>query len=192
MKKYILPVLLIALFVSDICNADSGSVEKGKKLFNRYCVQCHGEDGSGSEYGKNLQPKPARDLRTNRLFISDSELSIIINHGAAWREMPNWEYVLNEDEARYVAWYVRTLKFTPDPKEGGKLFKARCALCHARDGAAKKIWKAPDLDGSALGPYEMARIVRYGIHSTLMYPRESLHTNAEIANVVAYIQSIKK
>jgi mono/diheme cytochrome c family protein len=192
MKKRILAVLLTAVFASTACYAGTPAVEKGRQIFVKYCVKCHGEDGSGSEYGRYLKTNPVRDLRTNRLFLSDTELFIVINHGASWREMPNWEYVLNEEETQDVAWYLRTLKFTPDPKEGERIFKDKCALCHATDGAAKKLWKAPDLDLSALGPFEMARLIRYGSHGTLMYPREVLHTNAEIADVVDYIQNIKK
>ncbi len=196
MKKYILPVVLTALAVSRLCHAEPAEAENGREIFVRYCVKCHGEDGSGSRYGK-LQKKPVRDIRTNRLFFSDTELFIIItnNHGPSWREMPNQRYVLralNEEETKDVASYVRTLKYASDPKNGEILFKKRCALCHAAAGAAKKLWKAPDLDRSHMDPYEMARTVRFGIHSTLMYPRESLHTNTEIADVAEYIQGLKK
>jgi cbb3-type cytochrome c oxidase subunit III len=165
--------------------------DNGKKIYDKYCARCHGEDGSGSQYGLNLQPKPTRDLRTNKLF-SDNELLIIINHGGAWREMPNWEYVLTDAEVKDAAGYVRALNYAPDPKDGERLFKEKCALCHAADGFMKKTWQAPDLDKSGLGSSEMARIIRYGIHGTLMYPRESVRTNAEISNLVDYIQGLKK
>lgn len=166
--------------------------ENGKKIYDKYCARCHGEDGSGSQYGLALQPKAARDLRTNRLFFSDDELLIIINHGGAWREMPNWEYVLTDDEVRDARRYVRALNYSPDQRNGEKLFKEKCALCHASDGIMKKTWKAPDLDMSALGSFEMARTIRYGIHDTLMYPREGVRTNAEIADIVEYIKGLKK
>lgn len=192
MKKQILTALLTVVFASTALSAGAQGVEKGRKIYEKYCVTCHGEDGSGSEYGRNLMTKPVRDLRTNRLFLSDNELVIVINHGASWREMPNWEYVLSEKETQEVAWYLRTLKFTPDPKEGERIFMEKCALCHAPDGAAKKIWKAPDLDKSALGPFETARLIRFGIHGTLMFPREPVHTNADIAEVVYYIENLKK
>jgi mono/diheme cytochrome c family protein len=191
MKKYILPFVLTALTVAELVHASPDDAEKGKKIYDKYCVKCHGDNGSGSEYGMTLQPK-TRDLRTNRLFFSDNELLIIINHGGAWREMPNWEYVLTEGEVKDVAGYVRTLNYVPDLKNGEKLFKEKCALCHATDGALKKTWKTPDLDKSVMGSSEMARIIRYGIHNTLMYPRESVRTNAEIADLVGYIRGFKK
>jgi mono/diheme cytochrome c family protein len=192
MRKYILPFVLAALVISGLVQASQEEGENGKKIYDKYCAKCHGEDGSGSRYGLALQPKTARDLRTNKLFFSDNELLIIINHGGAWREMPNWEYVLTEDEVKDAAGYVRTLNYVPDLKNGEKLFKDKCALCHAADGALKKTWKAPDIDKSGQGSSEMARIIRYGIHGTLMYPRESVRTNAEIADLVGYIRGNKK
>lgn len=192
MKKLIITVLAAVLVSPAFCNAEEADVEAGKKTYNRFCVKCHSEDGGGSDYGMKLRPKQARDLRTNRLFLSDTELLIVINHGAYGREMPNWEYVLSEEETKNVAQYVRTFDYAPDPKNGERLFDAKCALCHAPEGPAKKIWKAPDLEKSALSPFETARLIRFGIHSTLMYPREGLHTNTEIADVVEYIEGLRK
>jgi mono/diheme cytochrome c family protein len=195
MKRYMLPAVLAALTAAQLCHAEQTRAENGGEIFVRFCVKCHGEDGSGSRYGRLLK-EPVRDLRTNRLFFSDNELFMIIsNHGPSWREMPNLRYVLrafNEEETKGVAGYVRTLKYAPDLKNGERLFNERCALCHASKGAAKSLWKAPDLAGSPLDAFETARAIRYGIHSTLMYPRETLHTNTEIADVVGYIQGLKK
>lgn len=192
MKRRILPFVLTALVFSWAVNSYASEIEVGKKIYDKYCVKCHGEDGSGSKYGQGLQPKPARDLRTNRLFLSDSELLVVINHGGSLREMPNWQYVLNDNGLKNTALFVRTLSYSPDLKNGERLFNEKCALCHASDGVFKNKWSAPDLDRSALGPNETARIIRYGVHNTFMYPREIVHTNAEIADIVAYIQALKK
>ena len=184
--------MLTALVFSWAVDSYASEIEVGKKIYDKYCVKCHGEDGSGSKFGMALQPKPARDLRTNRLFLSDGELLVIINHDGSMREMPNWQYVLNDDELKDTAWYVRTLNYSPDRKNGERLFSEKCALCHASDGVFKNKWSAPDLDRSALGPNETARIIRFGVHDTFMYARESVHTNDEIADIVAYIQALKK
>jgi len=194
MKKIIFTMMLVLAFVGT-SRAEPPRAENGREIFIRYCVKCHGADGSGSRYGK-LHKGPVRDLRTNGLFFSDNELLVIItNHEPLWREAPPQGYVLralSEDETKDVAAYVRTLKYVPDPKHGERLYKEKCALCHAPKGAAKGLWKAPDLDKSPMGPFEMARAIRYGIHSTLMYPRESLHSNTDIADVVGHIERLKK
>jgi mono/diheme cytochrome c family protein len=191
-KKYILPVLLATLVVAQLSHASVDEAEKGKKIYSKYCLKCHGEDGSGSSYGMSLQPKPVRDLRTNKLFMSENELLTIVNHGGSWREMPNWKYVLTEDEVKDVASYVRTMNYIPDRKNGERLFREKCALCHSSDGAFKLTWKAPDLERPGLGSSDIARTIRYGIHDTFMYPRESVRTNSEIADIVDYVQSLGK
>lgn len=192
MKKIIFMIVLTALAFSVSADSSANEAEKGKKVYDKYCVKCHGEDGSGSKYGLGLRPKPAGDLRTNRFFLSDNELLIVVNHGGALREMPNWQYVLTEVEAKDVAVYVRIFNHTPDHKRGERLFNEKCALCHASDGAFKLKWNAPDLDRPDLSAYETARTIRYGVHDTFMYPREGILSNAEISDIVVYIQGLKK
>ena len=163
--------------------------ENGERIYKKYCVKCHGEDGSVSEYGR---AKGARDLRTNKLFITPKELVVTIKYGVYGREMKGWSDILSNDELKDVAQYVRTLSYTPDPKKGEELFKLRCATCHAKEGAVKKLFGAPDLDMSPLGEREMAQVIRFGRHNTVMFPKGTILLNPEIANVVAYLVSIKK
>lgn len=164
----------------------------GEKIFKKYCAKCHAEDGSVSAYGRNIKPRPARDLRTTRLFVAPKELPIIIKYGVYGREMPKWEDVLTEEEILSVAAYVRTLKYSPNIKEGEKLFNEKCFPCHGKEGPAKKIFKAPDLDLSSLQAFEMGRVIRFGRHGTIMTPKEELLTNPMIADIIEYLQSIKK
>lgn len=190
MKKYFFLVLVPALIISGTSFA--ASVEEGGKIFHRYCAKCHAGDGAVSDYGRSLKPKPARDLRTNHLFIAPKELPIIIKYGVYGREMPNWESVLSDAEVKDVAAYVRTLNYAPDPKEGERLFRQKCFACHGAEGPAKKLYGAPDLDMSPLQAFDMGRVIRYGRHGTIMSPKEDILTNPEIADIVTYLQSIKK
>lgn len=191
MKKslfFIAVVLFIILGVNSAAFANGN----GKRIFEKYCVKCHGNDGSVSEYGRSLKPMPARDLRTNRLFISPKELLVTIKYGVYGREMKGWADILNTNEIRDVAEYVRTFSYQPSPGEGEKIFKLRCAGCHAKEGGAKKLFGAPDLDMSPLGERELASVIRFGRHNTVMFPKEVILSNPEIANVVAYLLKIKK
>ena len=85
MKRQHLIVVIMSLIIFGAYHAVFAG-ENGKALFEKYCVKCHGEDGSVSEYGRNIKPNPARDLRPTRLFISPKELPVIIKYGVFWSE----------------------------------------------------------------------------------------------------------
>ncbi|MFQ5441637.1 MAG: c-type cytochrome [Thermodesulfobacteriota bacterium] len=191
MKKCVLFIMALLLVVGAYGTA-SADVSNGKRIFLKYCAKCHAKDGTVSEYGRKKRPRPARNLRTNRLFIAPAELLTIIKYGLYGREMKGWQSVLTNDEIIDVAEFVRTLKYEPDIKAGKKFFMARCARCHLEKGPGKKLFKAPDLDMSPLGAIEMARVVRFGRHGTMMSPKRDMFKNPDIANVVGYLQSIKK
>ncbi len=191
MKKYAFFILAVLLMLGAYTEA-SADMNNGARLFKKHCARCHGDDGTVSTYGKSIKPYPARDLRTNRLFIAPAELLTTIKYGLYGREMKGWEDTLSDREIVDVARFVRTLKYEPNLESGKKFFKARCGSCHSNKGAVKKLFKAPDLDMSPLGAIAMARVVRLGRHGTMMNPKRDLFRNADIANVVAYLQSIKK
>lgn len=191
MKKYIM-ILAVFFLVVGTYSLASADVKSGEKVFKKYCAKCHGADGSVSEYGRSMKGRQARDLRTNRTFIAPKELLSIIKYGLYGREMKGWQFVLKDNEIVDVASFVRTLEYKPDIKAGKKFFDLRCASCHSEKGAAKALFKAPDLDMSPLGPVEMGRVIRFGRHGTMMSPKRDLFSNPDVANVVEYLQSIKK
>jgi mono/diheme cytochrome c family protein len=191
MKKYVLFILAILLIAGTYGTA-SAEVENGAKIFKMHCAKCHGGDGSVTDFGLSLKPSSAKDLRTNRLFIDPVHLLAIIKFGRYGRGMQAWEDTLSDQEIVDVAAFVRTLKYEPDIKAGEEFFKLRCASCHVKDGSAKIVFNAPDLEMSPLGPIEMARVVKLGRHGTMMSPKRDLYRNPDLANVIAYLQSIKK
>lgn len=191
MKKYVL-MLLAIVFVMGTWSPATADVANGQRIFNKYCAKCHGEDGSVSKYGREVRPLPARDLRTNRLFVAPAELLTIIKYGVYGRGMKGWQNVLKDSEIIDVAEFIRTLGYEPSVEEGKKFFEARCSSCHAEKGAGKKLFKAPDLDMSPLGRTEMGRVVRFGRHGTMMSPKADMFRNPDLANVIEYLQSIKK
>jgi cbb3-type cytochrome c oxidase subunit III len=191
MKKFFLFIAAL-MFVLGSFGTAMADVQNGERIFKKYCAKCHGKDGSVSEYGRHIKPHPARNLTTNRLFIAPTELRVIIKYGVYGREMKSWQNVLSDKGIIDVASYVRTLTYKPDIKAGKKFFELRCANCHAKEGSGKKIFHAPDLDMSSLGPVGMARVVRFGRHGTMMSVKTDLFKNTDLANVIAYLQSIKK
>lgn len=71
----------------------------GQELFERYCKQCHGKDGTRGLFG-------AKDLQASRL--SDEALYTTIAKGK--KVMPAWEKKLDTNQLGLVVTYVKTLR----------------------------------------------------------------------------------
>lgn len=94
--------------------SDAASLEKGKLLYERECVSCHGSKGKGDGPAvKDLEKKPG-DLSGDQLSgQSDGELFTKVTEGRA--PMPSLETKLTEDERWHVINYVRSLAPKPSP-----------------------------------------------------------------------------
>jgi len=141
----------------------TGSAKRGKALYQRYCIFCHGPQGDGQgESAPYLDPKP-RDF-TKAVFKCrstpsgtlplDSDLYNTISRGIHASGMPSWKPLLKQERADSVA-YIKTFSslFTeekpgtpvviprepPDTEEsvkrGAELFQSmNCWSCHGKDG----------------------------------------------------------
>src|SRR5262245_29106304 len=73
--------------------------ESGKKLYLKYCSQCHGEKGDGEGYAAiHLRPRP-RNFTTGKFKIrttpsgalpTHQDLVNIISHGMPYTSIPAW------------------------------------------------------------------------------------------------------
>lgn len=140
-----------------------GNAKRGKALYVRYCVYCHGPDGDGrGESAPYLDPKP-RDF-TKAMFKCrstpsgslplDSDLYDTISRGIHASGMPSWKPLLRQERADLVA-YIKSFSpsfqeekpgepvvIPPEPpasadsvKRGAELFKSmNCWSCHGKDG----------------------------------------------------------
>ncbi len=94
----------------------NGKAEDGEKVYKQFCVTCHGEKGKGDGIGAAaLDPKPA-DL-SNPDFInnlSDAHIYKVVKEGgpAVGKSMfmAPWGGILNDQQIRDVAAYVKTLQ----------------------------------------------------------------------------------
>jgi mono/diheme cytochrome c family protein len=141
----------------------AGNAKRGKGLYQRYCIFCHGSDGDGrGESAPYLDPKP-RDF-TKALFKCrstpsgslplDSDLYDTISRGIHASGMPSWKPLLRQERADLVA-YIKTFSsafqdekpgepvpIPPEPpnspesvKRGAELFQSmNCWSCHGKDG----------------------------------------------------------
>lgn len=165
--------VLLLLFFSSFCIASTGqeshigklagNAKRGKALYERYCIFCHGAAGDGlGESAAYLDPKP-RDF-TKAVFKCrstpsgtlplDSDLYDTISRGIHASGMPSWKPLLRQERVDLVA-YIKTFSpsfqeekpgqpvtIPPEPpsspesiKRGGELFQSmNCWSCHGKDG----------------------------------------------------------
>jgi cytochrome c len=123
----------LAVFVALLWAAPAGSVraqapevgtdaqrESGKRLYAKYCSQCHGEKGDGAGYATpHLYPRP-RDFTTGKYKVrttpsgalpTHQDLVNIIRRGMPYTSMPDWP-ALSDQEASELAYFLTT--FSPD------------------------------------------------------------------------------
>lgn len=141
----------------------AGNAKRGKALYERYCIFCHGVDGDGrGESAPYLDPKP-RDF-TKAMFKCrstpsgslplDSDLYDTISRGVHASGMPSWKPLLRQERVDLVA-YIKTfssafqeekpaapVEIPPEPpstaesiQRGAGLFQSmNCWSCHGKDG----------------------------------------------------------
>jgi len=102
----------------------TGEASRGKQLYGRYCVGCHGPLGDGrGENAPWVEPKP-RDFVTGTFkcrstpsgeLPSDKDLFKSVTRGFVNSNMPSWLPLTEQQRADLVA-YVKT--FSPRFREG--------------------------------------------------------------------------
>ena len=123
----------LAVLIASLCAAPTGSVraqapdvgteaqrESGKKLYLKYCSQCHGEKGDGEGYAApHLRPRP-RNFTTGKFKVrttpngalpTHQDLVNIIRRGMPYTSMPAWPN-LSDQEVSDLAYFITT--FSPD------------------------------------------------------------------------------
>jgi mono/diheme cytochrome c family protein len=123
----------LAFLIALLCAAPSGSVrasaqevgteaqrESGKKLYLKFCSQCHNDNGDGEGYAAtHLQPRP-RNFTTGKFKVrttpsgalpTHQDLVNIIRRGMPYTSMPAWPD-LSDQEVSDLAHFITT--FSPD------------------------------------------------------------------------------
>jgi mono/diheme cytochrome c family protein len=100
--------------------------ESGKKLYAKYCSQCHGDKGDGEGYASShLLPRP-RNFTTGKFKVrttpngalpTHEDLVNIIRRGMPYTSMPAWPD-LPDQEVADLAHYIKT--FSPDFADAAK------------------------------------------------------------------------
>ncbi len=173
-------------------NASASDVIDGKALFAKNCASCHGADGSVSDYGKKLEPFPARNLRAVAPYVEYDEIRRIVTHGTHKTSMKAMKYVLDPLEIEAIVDYIKTFTYKPNLANGQKRFKEVCASCHGNDGRAQTGVGAKNLVYTKLSLNEKVHTIRYGRPGTLMKAKRHQLSNVDIADIANYVDSLKR
>jgi len=167
--------------------AKTGDVDKGEAIYQKRCLQCHGDEGDGlGPAAERLNPPP-RDF-TLGLFKfptsafdadlpNDDDLMRMVRDGMPGTAMPGWRDLLSEQDMWDVIAYLKTfaelegapekqvdygtqVKSTPQSIAAGKkLFHAgeRCSECHGVEGKGDAIKKLKNDNGERTWPRNLTK-----------------------------------
>lgn len=100
--KLCVTALIAGLWLGSAATSYAANPTEGAKLYNRYCVNCHGVSGSGD------MPGTPNFSRGEGLFQADSALAGTIRLGK--NVMPGFQGILTRQEIFDVISYLRTLQ----------------------------------------------------------------------------------
>ncbi|HEX3841812.1 MAG TPA: c-type cytochrome [Acidimicrobiales bacterium] len=167
-------------------------IAPGQALYDASCASCHGNDGSGTSRGPNLQGLGAGTVdfwvSTGRMPLADSSVQPA--------EKPSR---FNRTETLQIAAFVQSQTpgtGVPVPvvnlsqanlELGGSLFTLNCAACHTITGAGDALAGgayAPSLHLAT--PTQIVEAIRSGPGNMPRFGPGNL-TDAEVHNIAAYV-----
>ncbi|HUP24873.1 MAG TPA: c-type cytochrome [Thermoanaerobaculia bacterium] len=160
-----------------LASTDLGSEQQradGKRLYDKYCAQCHGDTGDGQGYATpRVKPEP-RDFTSGKYKFrstpsgtlpTDDDLRRAIRLGLPYTSMPGWP-AFTDQQVQNLVYYLKTfgggfenperhappisigkpLESTEESIERGKVLYVEqgCAACHGEGGRGNGL-SAPTL-----------------------------------------------
>ena len=102
---------LLLLYTSYTAFAAGGDALKGKALFQKKCITCHGPEGKGDgPMGKMVKPPAADFTSPASKKKSEDELRNTIENGVPTTAMVAWKKSLSNAEIQDLLAYVLTLR----------------------------------------------------------------------------------
>jgi quinol---cytochrome-c reductase cytochrome c subunit len=190
-------VLIALLTLAAAPAVRAGDVTRGEHLYGRYCLSCHGANGTGTNHGDRQGP-PLRGLgalaadfylRTGYMPLQEAD------------DQPHRTRVLfSEQEIDSLVAYVASLGQgpqvpTPHPERGSlsdglHLFTDHCAGCHqvvAEGGYLTGGVAPPLVDATAT---QVAEAIRIGPYVMPRFSPRQLSTH-DVDSIVRYVQWAK-
>lgn len=104
-------VILGLLLAGPRLGAAAGDPAKGKALYEKHCVACHGPQGKGDgPAGKVVKPPAADFTSAASKKKSEAELLQTVENGKPGTAMVPWKTQLSQPELNDVIEYVMTLR----------------------------------------------------------------------------------
>jgi cytochrome c oxidase cbb3-type subunit 3 len=177
----------------------------GRRLFLTYCSQCHASTGKGAGKGfPNLTDGDwlyGGDLATIKTSIEEGRAGMMTPLGA----------VLNEEERRQVANYVRQLAGESADAalaaKGKEIFlgKGTCTTCHGQNGTGMKetgwpgapnltdnVWLYGSDEKTIMEGIEKGRNAGEGSLTNNMQPWKGFLSEGKINLLTAYVYSLSQ
>ena len=107
-STFFISVLLTLCVYIPTVMAVKGDIERGRAIYVKHCVICHGSEGKGN----GLLPfdPPLRNLASPEVQKkSDFELWTTVHDGTSHSVMKSWKWTLSEQEIVMVLAYVQSL-----------------------------------------------------------------------------------
>jgi cytochrome c6 len=103
MKSDVVTGLLITLLLAFVTGYTyAGDIDKGRKLYAKFCVTCHGADGV------NVMPDAPNFAYSERLLRPDTFILTSIKQGK--NAMPAYQGMLKDEDIMDVIAFLRTLE----------------------------------------------------------------------------------
>ena len=89
---------------SNPLSGDAEAIAQGRKLYSKWCLQCHGRaaDGRSTRFGRY-----AKDLR--KFWRGYSAFYTIVVTGRPKKKMPAWAGIIAPEEIQRIGAYLETL-----------------------------------------------------------------------------------
>jgi ubiquinol-cytochrome c reductase cytochrome c subunit len=187
-----------------------GDIRKGKNLYGRYCIACHGANGAGvassrAGFGPGRHQTVQRGRGPSLRGVGPLAPDFYLRTGyMPLREVgaqPRRSRVLfSEDQIRALVAYVSSLGNGPpiprphpergDLSEGQKLFTDHCSGCHqvVAEGGYVTGAVAPPLEDAT--PRQVAEAIRIGPYVMPRYSPRQLSPH-QVDSIVRYVQYAK-
>lgn len=116
------------------------SATEGEDLYQTYCTECHGDDGTGVVPG-------ARNFRDLDYMRGETPADFYAAVTEGRGSMPDYRDTLSSDERWDVVFYVWQLSTKEEFVERGEeIYQENCASCHGENGSGELLGSADFTD----------------------------------------------